>query len=310
MIRPFRLYVMIVSGCSNCFMEVKELLKKVRRIEIKAKGLTNEMFSGEYHSAFKGRGMSFSEVREYQYGDDIRNIDWNVTARFDHPYVKVYEEEREMTVMLILDVSGSEDFGTRSQLKREILTEISAVIAFSVIQNNDKIGVILFSDRIELFIPPRKGKSHVLRIIRDLLNFEPSQKGTDIGMAVKYFTSVVKKKSTAFLISDFMDTGFEDALKIASRKHDLISFRLRDPMELELPKAGMVKMLDTETGEMIWVDTEREKVRKAYNAAMKKRESDLAGLFTRSGMDYTVIDTSRSYVQPIHTLFRKREMRR
>lgn len=291
-------------------MEVKELIKKVRRIEIKAKGLTNELFSGEYHSAFKGRGMSFSEVREYQYGDDIRNIDWNVTARFDHPYVKVYEEEREMTVMLILDVSGSESFGTRSQLKREVLTEIAAVIAFSVIQNNDKIGVILFSDQVELFIPPRKGKSHVLRIIRDLLNFEPKHKGTDIGLAVKYFTNMVKKKSTAFLISDFMNSGFEDALKIAARKHDLISFRLRDPMELDLPKAGLVRLRDAETGELTWVDTQSEKVRKAYKASMLQKEGDLERLFTRSGMDYAVIDTSKSYVKPIHSLFRRRELRR
>lgn len=291
-------------------MEVSELIKKVRRIEIKARGLTNELFSGEYHSAFKGRGMSFSEVREYQYGDDIRNIDWNVTARFDHPYVKVYEEEREMTVMLLLDVSGSENFGTQAALKREVLTEISAVIAFSVIQNNDKIGVILFSDQVELFIPPRKGKSHVLRIIRDLLNFEPRRTGTNIGMAVKYFTNVVKKRSTAFLISDFIDTGFEDALKIAARKHDLISMRLRDPLETELPKAGMLRIQDAETGRISWVDTASRKVRTAYHAAMRRREDNLQAVFSRSGMDYCIIDTHQSYVKPIRSLFRKRELRR
>lgn len=291
-------------------MEVSELIKKVRRIEIKARGLTNELFSGEYHSAFKGRGMSFSEVREYQFGDDIRNIDWNVTARFDHPYIKVYEEEREMTVMLLLDVSGSENFGTRSQLKRELLTEIAAVIAFSVIQNNDKIGVVLFTDKVELFIPPRKGKSHVLRIIRDLLNFEPTGKGTKISEAVRYFTNVVKKKSTAFLISDFMDTGFEDALKIASRKHDMISFRLRDPMETELPKAGMIRMMDAETGEHAWVDSQSAKVRKAYQVAMMQREDELRQLFRKSGMDVAVIDTDRSYIKPIRNLFRQRELRR
>lgn len=291
-------------------MEVSELIKKVRRIEIKAKGLTNELFSGEYHSAFKGRGMSFSEVREYQFGDDVRNIDWNVTARFDHPYVKVYEEEREMTVMLILDVSGSENFGTRGQFKRDLLTEIAAVIAFSVIQNNDKIGVILFTDQIELYIPPRKGKSHVLRIIRDLLNFEPKGKGTNISEAVKFFNRVVKKKSTAFLISDFMDKGFEDPMKIAARKHDLISFRLRDPMEMELPKVGMMKLKDIETGENVWVDTNSKSVRKTFHIEMMKREDELKSLFQKSGMDVAVIDTNRSYVQPIRSLFRKRELRR
>ncbi len=291
-------------------MEVNELIKKVRRIEIKAKGLTNELFSGEYHSAFKGRGMSFSEVREYQFGDDVRNIDWNVTARFDHPYVKVYEEERELTVMLLLDMSGSEDTGSGKASKRELLTEIAAVLAFSVIQNNDKIGAVLFTDQVELFIPPRKGKSHVLRIIRDILNFNPQNKGTNISAAVKHFTFAVKKKSTAFLISDFQDEGFEDSLKIASRKHDLICLQLKDPIEQQLPKTGLIKIKDAETGIITWIDTSSKKVRNAYLAASRKKADALQNFFVRNGIDHVLIDTHKNYIQPLHALFKKRESKR
>lgn len=291
-------------------MEVSELIKKVRRIEIKAKGLTNEMFSGEYHSAFKGRGMSFSEVREYQYGDDVRNIDWNVTARFDHPFVKVYEEERELTVMLLLDMSGSEDTGSGKVSKRELLTEIAAVLAFSVIQNNDKIGAVLFTDQVELFIPPRKGKSHVLRIIRDILNFSPKNRGTDIAVAVKHFTYAVKKKSTAFLISDFLNEGFEEAIKIAARKHDLICLQIKDPIEQQLPTSGLVKIKDAETGEIAWIDTSNKKVRNAYLTSSRKKNEILQSFFVRNGIDIVMIDTHRNYIQPLHTLFKKRESKR
>lgn len=290
--------------------EVNELLKKVRRIEIKARGLSNQLFSGEYHSAFKGRGMSFSEVREYQFGDDVRNIDWNVTARFETPFVKVYEEEREMTVMLLIDVSGSENVGSRSQTKREMLTELAAVLAFSAIQNNDKIGALLFSDQIELFIPPRKGKSHVLRIVRDLLNFEPQSKGTDINQALRFFTGVIKKRSTAFLISDFISNQFQDSLKIAGRKHDLIALAMRDMLEQRLPKAGLVQVQDAETGEIKLIDTASKKVRSAFKAHYLKREQDLLQMFNRSGIDYAFIDTHKSYVQPLQAMFRRRELRR
>lgn len=291
-------------------MEIAELIKKVRRIEIKAKGLTNEMFSGEYHSAFKGRGMSFSEVREYQFGDDIRNIDWNVTARFDHPYVKVYEEERENTVMLLLDMSASGLTGSHRATKNEILTELAAVIAFSVSQNNDKIGAILFTDQVEQFIPPRKGKAHVLRIIRDILNFEPERLATSLQHALGHFTRVVKKKCTAFLISDFIDHNFEDALRMAARKHDLICLQLNDPIEKKLPEAGLVKMKDAESGHMIWIDTGSRNVRNKYFALTRERDEQLRQFFTRSGIDYASIDTSHSYIKPLHNLFKKRGKKR
>ena len=291
-------------------MEISELIKRVRRIEIKARGLTNEMFSGEYHSAFKGRGMSFSEVREYQFGDDVRNIDWNVTARFDHPYVKVYEEERELTVMLLLDMSASENIGTKGSSKRELLTEIAAVIAFSVIQNNDKIGVVLFTSEVELFIPPRKGKSHVLRIIRDILNFEAKQTGTNIGDAVRYMTRVVKKKSTVFLISDFLDQGYQDALKITCRKHDLICFRLKDHIEAQLPSVGLLKVRNAETGTVQWIDTSSKNVRNHYNSVSRKREDELQHFFSKNGIDHVSIETGKNYIQPIRNLFKKREGKR
>jgi uncharacterized protein (DUF58 family) len=291
-------------------MEVSELLKKVRRIEIKARGLSDQLFSGEYHSAFKGRGMSFSEVREYQYGDDIRTIDWNVTARFGHPYVKVFEEERELTVMLILDISGSEEFGSHGPIKRDLLAEISAVIAFSAIQNNDKIGAILFADGVEKFIPPRKGKSHALRIVRDLLDFEPASKKTNIGEAIKYFNDAVKKRSTAFLISDLMDQDFENPLKIAARKHDMIVFRLIDPLEMQLPKAGLTLIQDPETGKRMWIDTADKKVRQAYESVMLKHDTHLVQYFRKSGIDAVKILTNTSYIRPISNFFKQRETRR
>ncbi|MBI4945420.1 MAG: DUF58 domain-containing protein [Bacteroidetes bacterium] len=298
-------------------METTELLKKVRKIEIKTRGLSNQIFSGEYHSAFKGRGMAFSEVREYQPGDDIRTIDWNVTARFNHPYIKVFEEERELTVMLLVDVSASENFGTQKQLKKDMLTEICAVLSFSAIQNNDKTGVIFFSDRIEKFIPPKKGKSHILRIIRELINFTPEGKGTDIELALKYFTNVIKKKCIAFLISDFIDEKFtqenkrgSDALKIAGKKHDLVALRINDKRENELPNVGLIRVLDAETGKLKWIDTADTKIREQYSKTSVKRDARLKDMFNRSGVDSTTISTSESYIKPLMNLFKKRESKR
>jgi len=290
-------------------METTELLKKVRKIELKTRGLTNQIFSGEYHSAFKGRGMTFSEVREYQPGDDIRTIDWNVTARLNHPYVKVFEEERELTMMLLVDVSRSEVFGTRRQLKRELITELCAVLAFSAIQNNDKTGVIFFSDRIEKFIPPKKGKSHILRIIRELIEFEPQGRGTDIRQALRYCTNVVKKRSIAFLISDFLADNFEDALKVANRKHDLVAIRIHDRREHELPDIGLVRILDPESGTLQWVNTSNRRVREAYRHNAAVHEARLRDLFKRSGVDTAHIATGDNYTKPLMNLFRKREMR-
>ena len=298
-------------------METTELLKRVRKIEIKTRGLSNQIFSGEYHSAFKGRGMAFSEVREYQPGDDIRAIDWNVTARFNHPYIKVFEEERELTVMLIVDVSASEDFGSQKQLKKDVITEICAVLAFSAIQNNDKTGVIFFSDRIEKFIPPKKGRSHILRIIRELINFSPEGKGTDIEMALQYFTNVIKKKCIAFVLSDFIDEKFtkegkrdSNALKIANKKHDLVALRVSDKREGELPDAGLIRVLDAETGRIKWVDTSDSNVRLQFSKLSAKRDARLKEIFNRSGVDTTTISTSESYIKPLMTLFKKRESKR
>jgi uncharacterized protein (DUF58 family) len=288
-------------------METSELLKKVRKIEIKTRGLSNQLFSGEYHTAFKGRGMTFSEVREYQAGDDIRSIDWNVTARFNNTYVKVFEEEREMTVMLLVDVSASGEFGTQKQLKQELITELCAVLAFSAIQNNDKIGVIFFTDKIEKFIPPKKGKSHILRIIRDLIEFKPEHKKTDIKQALKYLTNVIKKRSIAFVISDFIaDANFIDALKIANKKHDLIALRIYDKREQELPNMGLVKFMDAETGAIRWVDTSDKNVRIHFLAAAKKREALLKETFNRSGVDAADINTAESYIKPLMNLFKRR----
>ena len=287
-------------------METAELLKKVRKIEIKTRGLSNQVFSGEYQSAFKGRGMTFSEVREYQPGDDIRSIDWNVTARFNTPFVKVFEEEREMTVMLLVDVSASGEFGTQKQLKQDLITELCAVLAFSSIQNNDKIGIIFFSDKIEKFIPPKKGKTHVLRIIRDLIEFKPEHKKTNIQLALKYLTSVIKKRSIAFVISDFMDDNFSDALKIANKKHDLVALRIYDKREQELPNVGLIKLVDAETGELKWVDTSNKSVRTQFIVNAKKREAYLKETFNKSGVDTANINTVDSYIPPLTNLFKRR----
>lgn len=287
-------------------METSELLKKVRKIEIKTRGLSNQIFSGEYHSAFKGRGMTFSEVREYQPGDDIRTIDWNVTARFKNTYVKVFEEEREMTVMLLVDVSASGEFGTQKQLKQDLITELCAVLSFSTIQNNDKIGIIFFSDKIEKFIPPKKGKSHVLRIIRDLIEFKPEHKKTDIKMALKYLTNIITKRSIAFVISDFMSEDFVDALKIANKKHDLVALRIFDKREKELPNVGFVKLMDAETGALRWIDTSDKKVRTHFSVAAKKQDNYLKEVFNKSGVDTAQINTAESYVKPLINLFKRR----
>jgi uncharacterized protein (DUF58 family) len=290
-------------------METTELLKKVRKIEIKTRGLTSHIFSGEYHSAFKGRGMAFSEVREYQPGDPTRSIDWNVTARFNHPYIKVYEEERELTVLLMVDVSGSSYFGTKSQFKNELITELCAVLAFSAIQNNDKTGVIFFSDKIEKFIPPKKGKSHILRIIRELIEFKPTSKGTDIGAAFKFFTNAIKKRSIAFIISDFATVNFEDALKVASRKHDVVALRISDKREQSLPDMGLVKFVDNETGKTIWVDLSDEKNRRTIERHRIMEDKRLKEIFSRSGVDYATLFTDESYVRPLMNLFKKRGKR-
>jgi len=287
-------------------LETKELLKRVRKIEIKSRGLSSQLFSGEYHSAFKGRGMSFSEVREYQPGDDIRTIDWNVTARFNHPYVKVFEEERELTIMLLVDMSGSGSFGTQEQFKLELITELCAVIAFSALQNNDKVGVILFSNGIEKFIPPKKGRKHVLRIIRELIDFEPKQNETDIGEALRFLMNVTKKRSTIFLLSDFIDRGYEDSIRIAAQKHDFVALRISDPREVELPDVGLVKFMDAETGKTMWVDTSDKKVRKAYHIKHKESETYTKQVLRKAGVDFADIHTNKSYVNPLMNLFKRR----
>ncbi|HBS85151.1 MAG: hypothetical protein A2W91_01565 [Bacteroidetes bacterium GWF2_38_335] len=290
-------------------MEASELLKKVRKIEIKTRGLSKHIFAGQYHSAFKGKGMTFSEVREYNYGDSIRDIDWNVTARFNHPYIKIYEEERELTVILIIDVSGSKFFGTGGQMKSDLITEIAAVLSFSAIQNNDKIGVILFSDRIEKFIPPKKGKQHILRIIRELIDFRPQGTGTNISEAVKYFTSVIKKRSTAFVISDFIDEGFEDALRIANRKHDVIAMEIFDQREGVMPNAGLIKFRDAESGKSVWIDTSRKSTRRKYADHWAAKKNKLAETFNKSGIDSISLCTDEDYVRPLINLFKKRDSR-
>jgi len=287
-------------------METTELLKKVRKIEIKTRGLSAHIFSGEYHSAFKGRGMAFSEVREYLPGDDIRTIDWNVTARFGHPYVKVFEEERELTVILLVDVSASGEFGSLTQFKKDLITELCAVLSFSAIQNNDKIGVIFFSDRIEQFIPPKKGKSHILRIIRELIEFRPTGKKTDVGEALRYLTNAIKRRSICFLISDFLSPDFEDALKLASRKHDLIALRIQDPGEDQLPDVGLIRMSDAETGEWRLIDTAAPVVRDTFKRNKLYLDRTLKELFSRAGVDHTSLYTNRSYVQALTQLFKNR----
>jgi uncharacterized protein (DUF58 family) len=287
-------------------METNELLKRVRKIEIKTRGLSRHVFAGEYHSAFKGRGMAFSEVREYQYGDDFRSVDWNVTARFNHPYIKIFEEERELTVMLLLDVSGSGEFGTQSRYKSTMITEIAALLSFSAIQNNDKVGVILFTDRIERFIPPKKGRQHILKIIRELIDFKPDSRLTNLTIPLRYLANVIKKRSIAFLISDFMDDKFEDALKIVSKKHDLVGLRIYDVRELELPNVGLMKVKDAETGQFTWIDTGSLHVRNSYKDIYKKRQSELNDLLVRAGVDYVSIAAHEDYVKPLMRLFKKR----
>jgi len=291
-------------------METSDLLKKVRKIEIKSRGLSNHIFSGQYHSVFKGRGMAFSEVREYQYGDDIRNIDWNVTARFNHPYIKVFDEERELTVMLLIDVSGSNHFGTVNTLKEELITEIAAVLAFSAIQNNDKVGVIFFSKNVEKFIPPKKGLSHILRIIRELIDFKPENKETNVAEALRYFTNVIKKRCTAFILSDFLTKDFEDAIKIANKKHDLIAVNIYDPRETEIPDLGLMRIKNAETDQQMWIDTSSAKVRLNYKNWYEKHNKYLSDVFIRSGLDVVKIRTDQDYVKPLINLFKKREARR
>lgn len=290
-------------------MEASELIKKVRKIEIKTRGLSNQIFSGEYHSAFKGKGMSFREVREYQYGDDVRQIDWNVTARLHHPYIKVYEEERELTVMLLVDVSGSGRFGTNVQLKQELITELAAVIAFSAIQNNDKVGVIFFSNKIEKFIPPKKGTSHILRIIRELIAFKPEKSETDIELALKYFTNVIKKRCIAFLLSDFIDDKFENAIKIAGKKHDFIAARIYDIRETMLPSVGLIKLTDAETGKLFYVDSSDKKIREHYEKWWKEQEIRLKDIFVKSGVQNISLRIDQDYVKPLMNFFKKRGKR-
>jgi len=287
-------------------VETKDLIKKVRKIEIKSRGLTRQIFAGEYHSAFKGRGMTFSEVREYQYGDDIRSIDWNVTARFNHPYVKVFEEERELTVMLLIDLSASGDFGTEQQLKRTLITEISAVLSFSAIENNDKIGVILFSDKVEKFIPPQKGRKHILRIIRELLEFKPDNSGTDISESLRFLTNAIKKRCTAFLISDFRDKGYAKSLQVANNKHDVVALHIYDRRETELPPVGLIRVQDAETGKERWIDTSKRSLRDNYSMKWKSHVEMMNEIFTLSGVDNVSLRTGADYVKPLMWLFKKR----
>ncbi len=284
----------------------EEIIKKVRKIEIKARGLSQQMFSGEYHSAFKGRGMAFSEVREYQYGDDVRNIDWNVTARLAHPYVKVFEEERELTVMLLVDVSGSNRFGTHSQFKEELAAEVAATLAFSAIANNDKVGVLLFSDHIEKFIPPKKGRSHILRIIRELITFRPQSNGTDIGQALGYFQNVIKRRCTAFLLSDFYDRNYSDALKLAAGKHDLVALQLLDRREERMENLGLVKFYDPESTETLWVDTGSSALRRAVDARTAAHRREVETTMRRYGVDLATMYTGEDFVKPLRNLFSRR----
>ena len=288
-------------------METSELLKKVRRIEIKTRGLSRNIFAGQYHSAFKGRGMAFSEVREYQYGDDIRDIDWNVTARYVRPYIKVFEEERELTVMLLIDVSGSREFGSVNVMKKEVITEIAATLAFSAIQNNDKIGVVFFSDKIEKFIPPQKGKKHILYIIRELIDFKPQDTKTDIGQVLKFLTNAIKKRCTTFLISDFIDKeGFKDALTIANRKHDVVAIQVYDRRETELPSVGLMKIKDAETGAERWIDSSSARVREAYKEWWNRRQAAMNDSFKKCRVDSVSIRTEDDYVKALIALFDKR----
>jgi len=288
-------------------METSEIIKKVRRIEIKTRGLSSNIFAGQYHSAFKGRGIAFSEVREYQFGDDVRDIDWNVTARFHRPYVKVFEEEREMTVMLLIDVSGSLDFGTQKQMKRDMVTEIAATIAFSAIQNNDKIGVVFFSDRIEKYIPPKKGRRHILYIIRELLDFHPESKRTDVKQAVEFLSSVQKRRTTAFILSDFyVRDEFLQSLQICNRKHDVVAIQVYDQRARELPNVGLMKVVDAETGHEQYVDTGSKALRQAYNRYWNSRQSQLEETFSKSNVDHVSVATNEDFVKALMMLFKQR----
>lgn len=287
-------------------MDTKELLKKVRKIEIKTKGLSNQHFSGEYHSAFKGRGMAFSEVREYVAGDEVRTIDWNVTARFNAPFVKVFEEERELTVLLLVDISASGLYGTRQQLKRETIAELCAVLAFSAVSNHDRAGLLLFSDHVEHFIPPKKGKKHILRMIRELIHHQTAHSGTRIDEALKYVTKTTKKKSTVFILSDFMAPSFDEALKTTARKHDVIALKINDPSERELPSIGAIPFNDLETGETAWVNTSSERVRQQYRQSAEQKAVALRQLFRQANVDSAEISTDQDYVQPLMQLFKKR----
>lgn len=287
-------------------METTDILKRVRQIEIKTRGLSSNIFAGEYHSAFKGRGMMFSEVREYQYGDDVRNIDWNVTARFNRPFVKVFEEERELTVMLLIDVSGSREFGTTWRTKKNMISEMAAVLAFSAIQNNDKIGVILFSNKVEKFIPPKKGRKHILHIIREMVGFEPENRETDIAGVLRYLTNAIKKRCTAFVISDFLDTNFEDALKIANQKHDVVALKVFDPRETELPNIGFVKFKDAETGQLRWINTSKRSNRDAYSQWWNDNDEKVSTMFRKSGVDSVSVRTDEDYVKALMALFKER----
>lgn len=289
-------------------METNELLKKVRHIEIKTRGLSRNIFAGQYHSAFKGRGMAFSEVREYQYGDDMRDIDWNVTARYNRPYVKIFEEERELTVMLLVDVSESLGFGSTEVIKRDMVAEIAATLAFSAIQNNDKIGVIFFSDQVEKFIPPKKGKKHILFIIREILDFSPENGGTDINMALRYLTNAIKKRCTAFLISDFIDPDdYKHALRIANRKHDIVAIQVYDKLSTELKPVGLMKVRDPETGQDTWINTSSKKVRTQYHDWWKKRQTEMVNTFRQSRVDNVSISTQDDYVKSLLQLFQQRK---
>ena len=287
-------------------MDTNELLKKVRKIEIKTKGLSKHIFSGEYHSAFKGRGMSFSEVRDYQYGDDVRNIDWNVTARTGSPHVKIFEEERELTVMLLIDVSRSSFFGSVKQTKNEINTEVAAVIAFSALNNNDKVGVIFFSNKVEKFIPPKKGKQHVLRIIRELLNFEAEEQGTNVGIALEYLNSLIKKRCICFVLSDFLSKDYEAPLRIAKRRHDVVGIHIIDPREEVLPNVGLIRAVDAETGTTRWIDSSRKKVRQQYSDWFQNHMTYFKDTFIKSGADAVTIRTNESYVNKLLEFFKRR----
>lgn len=288
-------------------MDTAELIRKVRQIEIKTRGLTKNIFAGEYHSAFKGKGMTFSDVRAYQPGDDIRTIDWKLTAKYQNPFVKLFTEERELTIILLIDVSASQAFGTQQQIKQQLVAELAAVLSFSAIQNNDKIGVIFFTDKVEKFIPPKKGKSHALKIIRDLIDFKPTNKGTNLAAALNYLNNIIKRRSAAFIISDFLDNTFEKAIKIAGLKHDLVALQVYDPAEQIFPDAGLVRLQDSETGEIVILDSSSRFVKKHLSEMWEIRRKKLKELFTKCNIDYIELKTNESYIKPLMSLFKKHE---